>query len=530
MGRDPVDAAAPAGKTWKAIDFVLLLAILAVATWLRLTHIDPVPSFDEIWHMETTQGYGTVHSNYAWNQVHHDVPSMTSLDHAAPVWAIWKDMRGVLHPPLFLIALRLWRELCGDGSYAAHLFSITWSLFGIAFTFGSARLAMDRWAGTLCAAALACAQTQIYFAQEIRAYAMIIGIGAAALWLMTRCEVLGVTRRRLVLLGLMTLLLVLSHYLTFGAAVAIGLYGLARAGKHRRIFLAVVGACALFYLVAWVPFALKQTHEFYVGDVMIKIPERDLLYTTLMVGATPFRLLAERDFYFELTPVLSGVLFLLPWLLLRRFPALLPWAIWLTASMGAIVALDLVRTTRHVSYIRYLAIATPAVPLLFVGIGWVFRRWLAYLIGGIVTFVGLIYLVSGNVVIIDAQSYPMVVSRLSAHIKPGEPILSYEDRPAAQWRAEVMMAVAGHETGIFPRTIAILTEPMTPELIKALRSETAWLIARSDLPEESMVPGARVMESFLIDEDLRLSHLALDASSTGPSDDADSIGEVAPSR
>ena len=516
---------------------LLLAIVLVLATWLRLTHIDSVLSFDEIWHLATTQGYGSPQMNYAWNQVHYDVPHMTSLDHAAPVWAIWHDMRGVLHPPLFLIALRLWREVFGDGDYAAHLFSISWSLVAIGFTFASARLSMNRWAAVLCVMILACAQTQIYFAQEVRGYAMLIALGSIALWIMTRCEVLGITRRRAIALAVMTLLLVLTHYFTLGAAIAIGVYGVIRIREHRKGFLLSLGACATFYLVAWVPFAVAQIKDFQTGDVLLKLQHRDVVFTTLMLAGAPFRLIAERDYSIELLPVFTGVLLVVPWFLIRRFPSLLPWMLWITCSLGAIWVLDMARTTRHAAYIRYLAIATPAVPLLFVGVAWPMRRWLAYVIGSVAAFVGLIYLISNNRVPFDAQPYPRIASILSRHIAPGEMVISYEDDPQAYWRAEVAIMIAAHEPAIFPRDIAILSSPMKPGSLAKIRSRSAWLIAPFGTRADAIVPGSRVIETFRADENLQIDHLAIDSrspttveSAVDSRDAATSIGDAVPSR
>src|SRR5690606_696007 len=105
---------------------------------------------------------------------------------------------------------------------------------------------------------------------------------------------------------------------------------------------------------------------------------------------------AERNYLWEVTPVLSGVLFVLPWLMLRRFRPLLPWILWLTLPVAFLVALDLARSTVHVIYARYLSIVTPAVPLLFAGVVWPIRRWLAYVLLAGVWSVGTIYLISRN--------------------------------------------------------------------------------------------------------------------------------------
>ncbi len=523
-------------RPWSSVDWLLLLSVLSISACLRLIYIDPVLSFDEIWHLATTQGRGSLIGSFDLNVVYHDVDSMTSLAHPGPIWGIWHDMPGVLHPPLFLIAMRLWRDVMGDGDFAAHCFSITWSLVAIAFTFATARLAMNRWAALLCGTTLACAQTQCYFAQEVRAYSMLIGFGSIALWLMTRCELLGVTRRRLLILAFLTLPMLLTHYFTFGSAVAIGLYGLVRGGAHRRAFLLMIGGCAAFYAVAWIPFALAQIKDFQVGDCLLKIPQRDLTFTTLMLAGTPFRLIADRDYTMERLTACTGGLFILPWLLMSRMRTLFPWVLWLCLSVGVIFVLDIVRTTQHAAYVRYLAAATPAVPLLIVGTFWPIRRSFAYMAGVGMSFGGLMYLISRNPIHFDAQPFPDTASVLARHMQPGEALISYESSPARMWRAPLLIMVASHEPGLFPRTVAILSKPATPEILKELNCSSFWLLSSYDFSTQQVVPGARVLQSFPGDEEMHIDHLAIDSPSgevatpDSPRDSSGSAGAAAPVR
>ena len=39
-----------------------------------------------------------------------DAPNVTSLRGAPPVWAVWNHMDFVVHPPLYCMTLRLWRD------------------------------------------------------------------------------------------------------------------------------------------------------------------------------------------------------------------------------------------------------------------------------------------------------------------------------------------------------------------------------------------------------------------------------------
>lgn len=486
------------------LDALLLAVVLGLATWVRATHLDPAPSFDELWHLSDTTGHGSALSEYPYDTVLPAARRQTSLADARPIWTLWSHQRDVLHPPLFLIALRLWRDAVGEGDLAAHWFSIAWGTVGLAFTFAAARLATSRWLAACVALAMGCAHTQVYIAQEIRPYAMVGAIGAATLYLMTRVEVLGATRRRAVLLGLSTLALVLTHYFAFGCALAVGVYGMFRLAPHRRAFLATVGACALFFAVAWVPVALKQVADMSVGRG--GLPPHLALELLSLLNA-PFRVLADRSYLNEPLSLVTGVLFVLPWLLVRRFRPLLPWAIWLCCTLGCLVALDLARSSDHIVFVRYLAVAAPAVPLLFVGCAWAVRPWLAYAAAVGIFGVGFSYLVSRADIYAEVSDYADVAEPIVARIRPGDAILAAD--ASGMRRAPVWVMVLSHQPNLFPRPAAMLTRPMTPEMLRELGTTSAWYVADEGSAATQMVPGSRVVEQIHLLEGTQVCRLEL---------------------
>lgn len=489
----PEFAGPPVVQPWRASDGFVLAALLLAALAIRVTHVDAYPSFDELWHIGTTKAIGNSLAVYQHNILYPHATSLTSLDNAGPFWAVWtRSMDGVLHPPLFVTLLRLWRDVFGESDRAAHAFSIAWSMVAIVFGYLTARLAFPRSLATLVTLGFVCSQTQVYFAQEVRAYQMMIAIGAIALWLMTRIEVQGVTRGRLIALGLLTLPLQLTHYFAFGGALAIGVFGLLRGGGERRWFVGAVATSAAIFLATWLYFALRQINDIGTGDAFLRVKERDLGHELLLAAGTPFRLIAERDYTMELTPVLSGVLFMLPWVLLRRFRPLFPWMLWLTLSIAPIVILDVTRQTVHVAYVRYLAIATPAVPLLFAGIVWPVRRWLAYLVAAVIVGTGLIYLISKNTIVLDAEVFEPVIQELGPRIESGDVIVTYAGA-APLYYTDVLMLAMSHSPRLFPRAIVLIDRPMTSELVAALPSRTLWLVGGGlDRPISELIPGGRI--------------------------------------
>lgn len=505
----------PAAR-WQWPDWLLLALVLAVAAWIRFTHIDSGFSFDELWHLASTTGNESAMSHFKHDVVHHDAPSLTSVDHERSVLRIWSSMDGILHPPLFIVALRLWREVWGSSDLAAHGFSIFCGLVAVGFTFASARVAMNRAAAFLAALALSLAMTQVYFSQEVRAYAMVIALGSAALWLMTRIEVLGATRTRAVALGALTLPMLLTHYFAFGGCLAVGVYGLLAAKPVRRWFVGSVLSSAALYAILWIPFALRQLDDLGTGDAFLKV-DKGPLHVLLLAAGTPFRLIVERDYQLELTPLLSSVVFVIPFFLIRRLRALLPWIIWLWASVLPILLLDLGRTTVHGAFIRYLAIATPAVPLLFIGCAWA-TGWkrLSYAMGAVLSFVGAIYLFSGASVLLDADDLTEVTRIIEPRYQPGDAIVTTSGALPAFY-GDAMALTISHSRTIFPTTVAVITRPMTEEMIDELGTRSVWLVSGGlSVPVEDLMPGARIDFQLPATPSVIVRHVIIERPATRP--------------
>lgn len=516
------EASPPAPQRWRWPDVVLLALILVIAVGLRVTYTDANPTFDELWHIGSTLGIGNVLAYYPHDVVVHDAIRLTSMEHAREHWRVWTGIDGILHPPLFLVALRFWRDLFGGSTTAAHAFSMAWGGVAIAFCFAAARLSMNRSIAVLAGLTLACSQSQVYFSQEIRGYQMLAALGAIAVWLMTRVEVCGSTRRVALALGLLTLPIQLTHYFGFGGALAIGIYGIVRLAPHRRAFLLAVAASAGFFVVAWLPFALRQIDDMGTGDAFLR-SDRGSLHVLLLALGAPFRLIAERDYQIELTPLLSGVLFVVPWLLVKRFRPLLPWAVWLCASVAPLVLLDWSRGTVHVAYVRYFEVAAPAVPLLFAGVAWSLSRPLACAVSATLCLTGAIYLFSGNTMPLDADDLSPATRIVQRHVQPGDAIITYSGK-APLYYTDTLMLAASHAPELFPRTLVMLSKPMTPAMIAELGTRTAWLLSGElDRPLEELIPGARVTRTEAATPLVNVMRIEIDlagtASTSAPTSD-----------
>lgn len=502
----PLAPQLPSG--WTALDIALLAGVLVFACVLRIWNIDHDLSFDELWHLATTPGLGSPLGKFPNDVLLSGLPSQTGLDHAAPFWMVWTHMDGVLHPPLFCLSLRLWRDTFGQSDLAAHLYSTFWSMIAIGFLFATTRLALDRWAALIVGVGTAISQVQIYYAQEVRSYQLLIAIASYALWVMMRIEKLGPTRQRAVVLAALTFPLLLTHYFAAGAAIAIGVYGLLRLRGQRIAFIATGALSGLIYLFAWVPFALRQVHDLDTGDSFLRVAKVDYVRELLLVMCAPWRTIVDKDYQAEHATVAAGLLLIVPWLLVRRNRALLPWAIWLLLSVLAIAALDVVRMTAHLTFPRYYSVASPAVLPLAVGIVWSLDRRTGYVLGvALLTLIALGRRVDAAISV-DSPFHADARNYVRPRIGPGEALLIYNGTAQPDYN-EMLALTFSHVPEFKARPTIKMTRPLSPELVAQL-PRSAWLVTYlSDIPLSVLVPGARVIEVHEVKDQALLLHLQI---------------------
>jgi hypothetical protein len=495
------DAVAPGAVSparWRWPDIVLLLVVLAIACVVQSVYIQPNPSFDELWHLMLSTGRGTPVGFFTPDQLFEARERLTSLVGAPPAWRVWIGLDGMPHPPLYFVLLRLWRDVVGESDRAGNAFSIACSLVGVGFTYAAGRLAMNRWTAALAALALGCAQTQVYFAQEMRPYALATAIAAIALWLMTRIELLGPTRAAAIALAALTLPLMLTHYFTVGACMAIAAYGFARLRGRRTAFALTLAAAAVVFAIAWLPFALRQARDVGPAASYLHTEHVDVLREVALLACAPFRLIADREYFVERLGLLTGVLFVLPWFLTRRLHALWPWCAMLCGGIVPVFLVDVLASRTHLEVIRYSAVASPAVVLLFIGCAWAVRRRLAYLTGATVLAAGLIYLVSRNPIFGECPDFAGSIAIVEREAAPGDAILFYSGA-APDFYADMLALTATHSKTLLPRPMMVVRQPVAPDLLSKLPNRVWILSGRLEHPVGELIPGAKVVSSRVAD-------------------------------
>ncbi len=470
--------AATPSHHWRLVDVVLLVAVLVVAGAARLAPLPFMPidsrigsslTLDELWHMTLSTGRGSPMDPGDREIVHPVTIDSTSLEGAPPFYKVWTGMNGpaTLHPPLYVLTLRIWREIAGGGDVAAQIYSELWGLVAIGFGFAAIRLCFDRWLAAIAMLLLAFAPVQIDLAQEVRSYSMLIALTAITLWQMSRVEVLGPTVRRGIALGAMPLVLLLTHYFAFGSCVAIGGYLLIRfRGRALAAGLIAITVGAAIYAIIWMPFAVKQLGELGAGDDFLKRDGISLWQRSLSHAlAMPFQLLVDRHVGQEPLSVLSLVVYALPLIWLRRAPRLLPWWIVGTCVVGSLLALDAARGTGHLQLLRYPSAASMALPPLLILCMAVVSRRLA-LIAGPVMIVGVMVFSVTTPRAIQAP-FDEVTRPAAARMKPGEPIL-FVGPSEPFWLIDAIAIHLLHERGVAPRATLRLDRRATREDVERL--------------------------------------------------------------
>jgi 4-amino-4-deoxy-L-arabinose transferase-like glycosyltransferase len=361
-------------RSWLPLPLILLLAAS-----LRLYGIsDRNYWLDEFWTAELSTGRGSVHLNIPTNTIIDPPPATTSLVNAPRATKVWSTMQDATHPPLYFFALRIWRNIAGEGDATSRLLSVLCSLAAIAFLYDTTlRLhggAIAIWASLIMALAV----PQIEYAQATRNYAFLLMVSLAACSALIRIEQLGPRLPYLIWLAAALLATALSHYFAMGALISLFSYSLLRLrGPIRLKVAATFLITALLYLILWAPHLWTHLHTFSSPErttifLYSKEPHHPLLILELLVSLPPILFIGSQTislFWLMLSGAIIIVLIFFP-LALRKYrrPELLIWYLWLAGTIGFLAALDLLRTTHQLGFVRYTLLASPALYVLIAAV------------------------------------------------------------------------------------------------------------------------------------------------------------------
>ena len=367
-------AAAPDADDVSArMGLTVLALVLLLAAAVRLIGIDSKSLWgDELWTISASVGR-SIHGNLpADTVIDPPIARITRLEDAVPWWQVFTDFdNNLTQPPLYWVALRLWREAFGESDIAARLFSVVLSLVAMVLIYDVGRMLSGRITGLWAAGLMAVATPQVLYALEVRNYTIQLALSLGAAAVLLRIERGGPSWGRLAGLCALILALVLSHYFALGAAIGLGLYALMHLrGRARWKTLGSMLAAGVLFALVWGRSMLVQGPRFRIEqNLWLYDAGAGRGWRALLDGALiPARQITRLDDAWVIAGWLIAILVLAAVLLWRRRPDLHLPLLWLAGTIGLIMALDVGRSSIHLHYIRYTVLSGPGVFLLLAGL------------------------------------------------------------------------------------------------------------------------------------------------------------------
>jgi hypothetical protein len=342
--------------------WAILGALVAIGAGLRFHQITKVGLWpDEFWssvYLATGRGNAILDLPAG---VLMKPPPPTLFENAPHWWHIWTGLGGVIHPPVYLILLRWWIDLFGAADFSTRAFSAVASLAGVVVLFDAVRRTVGPVSGLFAAALMALSPLQINLSQETRPYPLLALLGLLLCRALFRVEREGASGGRLFQLGLFAAATALTHYFSLGALLAIVVYVFLRLrGPDRRKTIAVLCASAMFVLIAWGPFLWQQRQQYFGPQPWSFEPGSTAFTPWIRSAAIPSALLFGRveSTLNWIAPAI--IAYLLPLLLLKRYPQILLWWLWIVGIVGSLVIYDCIHHGRLLGTIRYVSLASVA--------------------------------------------------------------------------------------------------------------------------------------------------------------------------
>jgi uncharacterized membrane protein len=456
----------------------LILVLAAALRWARIGHESLW--LDEQLSLENSTGRGHLHGSLPSETVLDPAPAPTRLGDAPGLAAIWSSLESETHPPLFFIVLNVWRHLAGEGDVAARALSVAMSLLCIVLMYFVARLLHENTSAPALWACLimAVATPQIGIAQEARPYTMSLAALLAAALALVRIEKLGPTLWRAIAFAAALLGMMLTHYLTFGPAIALLVYTLIRLrGRARVMACSACVAAALVYAIIWGPFFIQQAHRFRQEHAWMleSEPTRSLLRPLARVVDVPIRYFIEP--MSESRPIgrIACILFVLPPLIMitHRRADLLLWWLLLIAPVAEVAIADTLRGAWALMMVRYTFLATaPAYALVAAMLahrtGW--QRHIAPLLASLSCVAALQSAYSGS-----RPDWREPGKMLREQVRPGDVLVMTRSGPN-DWQSAAMYLALSHYAA--PKVpVVILEKPPTGSAAQLIgSSRRIWMV------------------------------------------------------
>lgn len=477
------------GRDWHTI---LLLLILLLGSAMRVYAVETTNFWhDEFWTLELSCGRDTAHEHLPTNVLLPSLPALTSPSESLPLWELPASLSQVTHPPFFFLLLRFWRDLLGPSDMAARLLPCVASVTAIGLFYRVAARINGRGAAIWGALLMSLSGQQIFYAQEVRSYSLIVLLGVAALGVLIDIEQQGDTSLRLISFGSLVLALVMTHYFTIGLVIALAVYaGLRLRRRAARRVVLTLGIAAMVFLLAWGPFMLRQRAAMGLENeggaaFLLERGSGHVLNTLVRLIAVPAQSLAPATFMSPaaLPPAIAWLAlpgFLVPLLWLRRRPDVLVWYLWVAGVLVPILLLDLSRSSMHLAFPRYTLLAGPGIFAVIAAGYSTFKALWRQVVPAAVAIACLMVLPAALREPASKKDWQPIASAAADSMQPADTLIV----TAPPDRAPLVYLYVSHYLGQMNRPVAIITRPVSPQLEAELRSQSRlWVIsAWAELP------------------------------------------------
>jgi uncharacterized membrane protein len=473
--------------------FIGLLVILALAAGLRLYAVETANFWlDEFWTLEISCGHDTAHEHLPTNVLITSPPNLTSLADARPWWTIWTSVHEATHPPLFFMLLRGWRAMLGGDDMATRLLPCLASLAGIALLYHVVRRVNGPVPALWACLLMAISGQQIFYAQEVRSYSLIVALGLAACAIVVEIEQRGLSALRLLGLSGLALAMLMTHYFAAGAVLALAVYAAIRLPRAvaMRVIAGFIGAGILF-LVIWGPFFLAQQKAMRLqgeggASFLLETGSGHFLHTLARLAFIPAQSIAPASYILpaNMPPLIAWAalpIFILPLLWLRRRPDLLLWYLWTAGVVLPLILLDLTRSSMHLAFPRYTLLAAPGIfAVVAAGFDRFKTRW-KYAAPVAVIAACALFLPTSLAEPASKPDWQPIATVAADSIHAGDVLVI----TAPPDQAKLGYLYVSHYLGSAHPSVVILTQPASPSLERELRShQHVWVIsAWAPMPE-----------------------------------------------
>jgi hypothetical protein len=461
---------APAFGGSKSKPLAILSLIVLLAAALRCWGLG-TPTFwlDEFLTVELSSGRGFTHLDLPKQSVIESPPDFAHLSGALPLSAIWTNSTYDVHPPLFYMVLRLWRELIGDNDFRIRMLTVLCSLASTVLLY----YAVETNAGTVpalwAAALMAVAGPHIQLAQYNRSYMLLLALLLGAAVAVLRIERFGFNWRRALALGICAYGAAMTHYLGITLLFVLGAYVLICFRQRARLYtFGVLCLAGAIYLGTWGPFALAQQRSGFDQRIEFVARRSEGLRDTLAMAATlPLRYFTNARSESRIVGMLGAALFILPLLLLRRHRSLLFWWMWLAGGVGFVLVGDLLRDRQMMYWIRYTLAASP-------GAYAIAAIMLSHLQGLSRHIVPLALCVGGLISVQSAYDHPAPDWRglgafIDANFREGD-LMVMDDCDPELWKVRCDIVGMNYYADFLPMPLVMITDPPGQAIMQRIRS------------------------------------------------------------